>query len=127
MIILRVDNNEIFAIARNVADNSPAVSFGRRALPRDFNIKKPSKIMIFRARIPNLDLRAEGPELKSKICNHHTRSDPIDEKCDDIKKLFEFGEYSKNTFPIFFYILKFDRYITFCGISIFVIFEKSGI
>ena len=38
-----------FVIARNVTDNSPDVYFGRRALPRDFNIKKPSKIMIFRA------------------------------------------------------------------------------
>ena len=49
MIILRVENNGIFVIARNVTDNSPAVSFGRRALPRDFNNKNLQKTMIFRA------------------------------------------------------------------------------
>ena len=71
--------------------------------------------------------RAGGAIVKSKICNPHTRPDPIDKKWEHIKKLSEFPKYSKNTFLIFFYIEKFDRYITFRGISIFVIFEKSGI
>ena len=66
MIILRVESNEISVIARNVTDNSPAVSFGRRALPRDFNNKKPSKTMIFRA-LPDIAQLRPGKGVCTQI------------------------------------------------------------
>ena len=43
MIIFRIENNEIFATARNVTDNYPAISFGMWALVRDVKDKKPLK------------------------------------------------------------------------------------
>ena len=77
---LRVKIFIYFLIVRNVVNNSPAISFGARALVRDVKDKKPSKIMIFRARTTHPGLagpaggaaRAEIPNL---LTSHSAGSD----------------------------------------------------